>query len=253
MKKCPECGNLSYDGAPICGNCGYKFPARKVVAKKRDTDIFGGSPQKAKKPKKEKKASKPKTLRKQTGKPQSESTIEILKANKVLIGIIVAVTIIAICGIVLSGSHNETSNNGTATADTVQFSEYGFSFSLPSSWKEIDLEDNTHPDAIFLDAGNNTVVEFYNITSDYTSLKEINQERINKAESEGAYVDTVETLTIDERNASNIVLEEADGDYTRYVSIFTNGELYVFKITGSSLNGVNSDAINNMVSSAHIE
>ena len=29
-EKCPECGNPSYDGAPVCGNCGYKFPKPKV-------------------------------------------------------------------------------------------------------------------------------------------------------------------------------------------------------------------------------
>ena len=39
MKKCPECGNPSYDGAPVCGNCGFKFPKQKVAAPKGE-DIF---------------------------------------------------------------------------------------------------------------------------------------------------------------------------------------------------------------------
>ncbi|WP_305515600.1 zinc ribbon domain-containing protein [Methanobrevibacter sp. V14] len=43
MKKCPECGNPSYDGAPICGNCGYNFPKPKVVAPKSE-DIFQKEP-----------------------------------------------------------------------------------------------------------------------------------------------------------------------------------------------------------------
>ena len=84
-------------------------------------------------------------------------------------------------------------------------------------------------------------------------MKEINQDRITKAQSEGEYIDTVETLTIDERNASNMIVENADGDYTRYVSIFTDGKLYVFKITGNSLNNVNSETITNAILSAHIE
>ena len=39
MKKCPECGNPSYDGAPVCGNCGFEFPKPKVTISKGG-DIF---------------------------------------------------------------------------------------------------------------------------------------------------------------------------------------------------------------------
>lgn len=258
MKKCPECGNPSYDGAPVCGNCGYKFPIRKVATPKRETEIFKKDKKvkktkKAKKPKKPKQPKKPKSLKKAENS-QNESTLEIIKENKIVIGIIIAVTIIAICGIVLSGPHHaNNTTSGTTTVDSTKFSEAGFSFSIPDTWNKIDGKDSSHKTAVFFDAGNNTIVEFYNITSDYVSLKEINQDRIIKAQSEGEYIDTVETLTIDERNASNIIVENTDGDYTRYVSIFTDGELYVFKITGNSLNNVNSEIITNAILSAHIE
>lgn len=46
MKKCPECGNPSYDGAPACGNCGYKFPKMKPSAPKKE--IFDKAPEKKK-------------------------------------------------------------------------------------------------------------------------------------------------------------------------------------------------------------
>ena len=49
MKKCPECGNPSYDGAPVCGNCGFVFPKQKVAAPKKES-IFEKEPQKEKKP-----------------------------------------------------------------------------------------------------------------------------------------------------------------------------------------------------------
>ena len=62
MKKCPECGNPSYDGAPVCGNCGYKFQMKKNKAPKRE-DIF----QKPKKPKKK--------------SSDNESVIEIINQN----------------------------------------------------------------------------------------------------------------------------------------------------------------------------
>ena len=68
MKKCPECGNPSYDGAPVCGNCGYKFPKQKVVAPKSE-DIFQQEP----KVKKD---------------ANDEDTISIIKNNKLIIGAI---------------------------------------------------------------------------------------------------------------------------------------------------------------------
>jgi len=95
-------------------------------------------------------------------------------------------------------------------------------------------------------------VEYYNITSDSTSLRDINQERISVAMNDGDYVDTVRTITLDGRNASDIILENADGDYTRYVSLFTDGELFVYKITGDSINSVNSTTINDVIATSHI-
>lgn len=243
MKKCPECGNPSYDGAPVCGNCGYKFPMKKRVAPKKEANIFDNS----KKAKKE-----PKTLHKKTEKAETQSTLEIIKENKILIGIIVGVTIIAICGIVLSGSHNK-SINVTGSSNALEYSAYGVSFIYPENWKSISLSDSEHPNAIFFDAGNNTVVEFYNITSGYNSLKEINQGRITNAQNDGDYVNSVETLTIDDRNASDLIIEKSDGDYIRYISTFSDGKLYVFKITGSSINDVNADNINTMINSLTIE
>jgi uncharacterized Zn finger protein (UPF0148 family) len=77
VKKCPECGNPSYDGAPVCGNCGYKFPKAKVVAPKSE-DIFQKEP-------KEKKDS------------NNEDTVSIIKSKKLIIGAILLITIIAIC------------------------------------------------------------------------------------------------------------------------------------------------------------
>ena len=65
MKKCPECGNPSYDGAPVCGNCGFQFPKQKVTISKGG-DIFQNNQ------KKQKKQTKQKTSK-------DESVIDILK------------------------------------------------------------------------------------------------------------------------------------------------------------------------------
>jgi hypothetical protein len=83
-------------------------------------------------------------------------------------------------------------------------------------------------------------------------LKEVTQERIGYAQETGSFVELVETITLDGRNASNIILENADGDYTRFVSMFSDGELYVFKINGDSINSVTSDEINSVVNTADI-
>ena len=137
-------------------------------------------------------------------------------------------------------------------AELATYNEYGFSFQYPTTWNQTDGLDEYHETAIFFNAENNTVVEYYNITSDSTSLRDINQERISVAMNDGDYVDTVRTITLDGRNASDIILENADGDYTRYVSLFTDGELFVYKITGDSINSVNSTTINDVIATSHI-
>ena len=235
MKKCPECGNPSYDGAPICGNCGYKFPKPKVVAPKRE-DIFQQEPE-----------------IKETS--NDEDTVSILKEKKFIIGIILIITLIVICGIFLMGSNNTTSNGSNQVIqsnDLLEYSANDFTFKYPNTWKEVNGSDSEHPGAIFFQTQDNVTVEYYNITSDAKSLKDITQQRIDYSQENGAYVELVETITLDGRNSSNILLENADGDYTRYVSMFSEGQLYVFKITGDSENSVTGESIENTISSADI-
>ena len=230
MKKCPECGNPSYDGAPACGNCGYKFPKMKPSAPKKE--IFDKAPEKKKKQ-----------------FSDEESTIEIIKENKILIGAIILITIIVICGIVITGPNN---NQTAQSGDMVKFSEAGFSFSYPSSWNEVNGTDSDHEGSVFFKNENGTIIQYYNVSNDSTSLKDITQDRISYAQENGNYIDTVQTITLDGRNASDVILEQSTGNYTRYVSLFSNGELYVFKISGDSLNSINSSDINTVLQTADI-
>ena len=230
MKKCPECGNPSYDGAPVCGNCGFKFPKPKVAAPKEET-IFKKEP----------------IVRKTSS---SESTIDILKKNRLLIGAILLITLIVILGIVLTGSNDKSSPIQVSGLN--EYKQSDFSFKYPENWKNVSGNDPDHSGAKFFMDDNKTLIEFYNITSDSTSLKQINQQRIEYAQQNGSYVELVETVKLDGRNGSNIILENADGDYTRYVSMFSDGQLYVFKITGGSENSVTSEAIESTISSADI-
>ncbi|MBQ6350573.1 MAG: zinc ribbon domain-containing protein [Methanobrevibacter sp.] len=232
MKKCPECGNPSYDGAPVCGNCGFVFPKQKVAAPKKES-IFEKEPQKEKKP------------------SSDESTINIIKDNKLVIGAILLITIIVIFGIVLTGSNNNGSSAIQST-DVVEFNEGGFSFKYPTNWQIVNGSDENHENAKFFENGNKTLIEYYNTTMDSSSLKDITQERISYAQNSGSYVELVETITVDGKNASNVILENADGNYTRFVSLFNNGNLYVFKIIGNSINAVTSSDINSAINSTKI-
>ena len=231
MKKCPKCGNPSYDGAPACGNCGYKFPKQKAEVSNRE-DIFQKEP-------KAKKTS------------DDESVASIIKNHKILIGAILIITLIVICGIVLTGHHNN-SNTKLQLNDVNEYSAGDFSFKYPSSWNEINGSDENHNGAIFFKNGNNATIEFYNITSDAASLKDINQQRITVSQENGDYVEVLETITLDGRNSSNMILENADGNYTRYISMFSDGELYVFKISGDSINSVTSEDIESTLKTADI-
>jgi hypothetical protein len=248
VKKCPECGNPSYDGAPVCGNCGYQFPKPKVAARKQRS-IFDGEPVVEKQPKKQK---EPKKEKQKANKPSNEpSVLEIIKEKKLIIGIILLITLIVICGIVLTGSNKNSTP--IQTSDLAEYTTGDFSFKYPKDWEKVNLTDTDHETAIFFKNGNNTIIEHYNISSSATSLKDINQQRISLALSSGDAVELVETVTLDGRNGSNIILENADGNYTRYVSMFTDGKLYVFKVTGDSLNAITSDNINTAINSADIK
>ena len=236
MKKCPECGNPSYDGAPICGNCGYKFPKPKVEAPKKE-DIFKEKPRLEKQP------------------SNDEDTLTIIKNNKLVIGAILIKTLIVIGGILLMGSNNPNNPNSNSVLQSGDMKEYkdaSFSFKYPGSWKEVNGSDAEHPGAVFFQNEENVTIEYYNISNDASSIKEITQDRISVAQTQNDYVELVETITLDGRNSSNMILENADGDYTRYVSMFSEGELYVFKITGSSENSLTSEAIENTIHSADI-
>ena len=230
MKKCPKCGNPSYDGAPVCGNCGYKFPKPKVVAPKEET-IFNN---------------KPKVVK----DTDDESTVGIIKKNKRLIAVILIITLIVILAIVLTGSNNNTSS--LASNSNAKYSEGEFSFNWPEDWNKINESDAEHEGAIFFKNNNDTVIEFYNVTSDAASLKEITQQRINNAQQNESYVDTVKTITLDGRNASEVILERTDGNYDRYISMLSKGELYVFKIHGNSINAITSQDIESTINSADI-
>jgi hypothetical protein len=237
VKKCPECGNPSYDGAPVCGNCGYTFPKPKVAPPKKE-DIFQEKPR----------------LEKKT---DDDGIITIIKKNKLVIGTILLITLIVICGIVIMGSsNNNTSSNSNpviqSTNDLVEFDEGEFSFKYPSTWKQVNGSDEEHTDAVFFQNENNATIEFYNISTDANSLKDITQQRISHAQEGGDYVELVETITLDGRNSSNMLIENADGDYTRYVSMFSDGRLYVFKVTGSSENSLTSEDIESAIKSADI-
>ena len=235
MKKCPECGNPSYDGAPVCGNCGFKFPKMKTAAPKRE-DIFKQEP-KVKKP------------------SNDEDTVSIIKSNKLVIGIILLITLIVIGGILFMGPNTHNNKNSAPiiqSDDLLEYSGNGFAFKYPADWKKVNLSDEEHPDAIFFQTADNVTVEYYNITSDAQSLKDITQQRISHAQETGDFVELVETITLDGRNSSNMILENADGDYTRYISMFSDGQLYVFKVTGDSENSLTSEVIENTIRSADI-
>ena len=240
MKKCPECGNPSYDGAPVCGNCGYVFPKSKPVVQKKKS-IFEQKPEQI--PKEKPKANKP---------SNEPGVIDIIKEKKLIIGAILLVTLIVICGIFITGSNNNNSSSAIQTGDLAEYSAGDFSFKYPSSWVQVNLTDEDRENAIFFETEDNVTVEHYNVTSDALSLKEINQERIGSAVYNGDSVELLETVSVNGVNASNVILESVNGGYVRYVSMLENGELYVFKVTGNSIDSVTSDSINGVLNSTEI-
>ena len=229
MKKCPECGNPSYDGAPVCGNCGYKFPKPKVKVSKDDT-IFEDKP-----------------IINKSGNEQS--TIEIIKENKLVIGAILLITLIVIGIIVATGPSNTTP---TEIDSSNKYSDGIISFVYPSSWNETAGFDELHEGAVFFEDSNGTVIEYYNVTSGFSSINEVNNERISSALESGDNIYAIQPIQIDGKNASDIIFENTDGTYSRYVSIISDGSLFVFKVKANSTNGITTDEINSVLQSVKI-
>ena len=182
-------------------------------------------------------------------KSNENDTLSIIKEKKVIIGLILIVTLIVICGIILTGDSNDSN---ISLNDVSKYSANGFTFNYPKEWSIINESDVEHPGAIFYQNKANVTIEFYNVTTQATSLKQITNDILNYAQNNGAYVELVEPVTLDGRNSSNIIIGNANGSYTRYVSMFSNNELYVFKITGNSIDSLNSDDINSTINTANI-
>ena len=60
-------------------------------------------------------------------------------------------------------------------------------------------------------------------------------------------------MQLDGKNASDIIVENANGNFTRYISVLNNGNLYVFKIDGKTMNDITSSEIDSVLKTAHIE
>ncbi len=229
MKKCPECGNPSYDGAPVCGNCGYTFPKPKVKVSKEDT-IFEDRPI--------------------INKSENEqSTLDIIKENKLAIGAILLITLLVIGVIIVTGPNNTTQ---TKTDSLNKYSDAGFSFSYPSSWNETTGYDELHEGAVFFEDSNGTVIEYYNVSSEFSSIYQVNNERVSAALADGDNINTILPTQIDSKNASDIIIESTGGNFTRYVSIISDGNLFVYKIKANSMDGIKTTEIDSVLQSTRI-
>ncbi len=229
MKKCPECGNPSYDGAPVCGNCGYKFPKPKVKHATQE-DIFEDRP-----------------IINKSG--NEESTLQIIKDNKIVIGAILLITLIVIGIIIATGP---TANTTSKIDGSNKYSDAKISFTYPSNWKEVNGTDELHRGAVFFEGSNGTVIEYYNVTSEFSSIYQINNERISAAQANNGFINTIQPIQLDGKNVSNVIIADNSGNFTRYVSLLSNGNLYVFKITGNSINATTSNEIESVLNSVHI-
>jgi hypothetical protein len=219
LKKCPKCGNPSYDGALVCGNCGHKFPKSKPVVEKKEQD-------------------------------EEEDIVTILKKNKLIIGAILIITIIAISAIVLYGTGNN--DNNTQGNEMQSFSEGGISFTYPSNWELTNLTDKDHEGAYIFKNNENTTLEYYNSSSGSSSLKDLTEQRIGNAQYYGSSIEMIAPTNIYGNNGTDIIMENADGSYTRYVSLLKGELFYIFKIDGNNSDAVNNTQINDILNSVKI-
>ena len=76
---------------------------------------------------------------------------------------------------------------------------------------------------------------------------ELNTQRATSAQGSNAKINTIQPIQINGQNASNVILENSNGNFTRYVSLLNNGKIYVFKIDGKTMNDVTSNEIESVL------
>ena len=83
-----------------------------------------------------------------------------------------------------------------------------------------------------------------------TLRTEINTQRASAAQGSNANINTIQSIEINGQNASDVILENSDGSFTRYVSLLNNGNLYAFKIDGKTIGDVTSGEIESVLQTA---
>ena len=133
--------------------------------------------------------------------------------------------------------------------DEIRKSQFDISTKTVNGFVAIALQLNPKVQEMDLD----DVIEYYNVTSGFSSIYEINSQRISSAQESGAHINTIQPMQLDGKNASDIIVENANGNFTRYISVLNNGNLYVFKIDGKTMNDITSSEIDSVLKTAHIE
>lgn len=305
VKYCQKCGNPSYDGATICGNCGAQLPPKsdfnsqppnsgeEVVEKKSEFNFSKGvdelkSLSKKRKEYKREHPSKPTITKIETFKaskkpalseedrrerliqstyssggvvgfkeksrgskdparkfqnqntqqrravPQNrnatrqtrnrqESHNELefpnfngFKFNKKTIALIAVVVIILIA---IVGVSVMSMTNTNSDAETLYFSDEDLGFYYPETWTKYENSDELTNGEIAFKTQDKILIGYTKVANSELTLDIITSEINATAQSLGGSIIEINNITIDGKNATDIITSSADRGYSRYISI----------------------------------
>lgn len=330
VKYCQKCGNPSYDGATICGNCGAQLPPKsdfnsqppnsgeEVVEKKSEFNFSKGvdelkSLSKKRKEYKREHPSKPTITKIETFKaskkpvlseedkrerliqstyssggvvgfkeksrgskdparkfktqnnqqrraaPQNRNTtrqtrnrqenhneLEFphfngFKFNKKTIALITVVVIILIA---IVGVSVMSMTNTNSDAETLYFSDDDLGFYYPETWTKYENSDELTNGEIAFKTQDKVLIGYTKVANSELTLDIITSKINATAQSLGGSIVEINNITIDGKNATDIITSSADRGYSRYISIIHDGIYYSFVINNGQTS--NPDDINSL-------
>ncbi|MCQ2737158.1 MAG: zinc ribbon domain-containing protein [archaeon] len=344
VKYCQKCGNPSYDGATICGNCGAQLPPKsdfnsqppnsgeEVVEKKSEFNFSKGvdelkSLSKKRKEYKREHPSKPTITKIETFKAskkpalseedkrerliqstyssggvvgfkeksrgskdparkfqnntqqrravpqnrnktrQNRQTIQTrnrqdnhnelefpnfngFNFNKKTIALIAVVVIILIA---IVGVSVMSMTNTNSDAETLYFSDDDLGFYYPETWSKYEDSNGGTNGEIAFKTQDKVLIGYTKVANSELTL-DIITSRINAtAQSLGGSIVEINNITIDGKNATDIITSSIDRGYSRYISIIHEGVYYSFVINNGQtsnpddMNSLKATDIQNMI------
>jgi ribosomal protein L37E len=194
-------------------------------------------------------------LKNEDKKEDSKSSLDFL--NKVSRrNIAIFVIIVALLAIIVAAA-GLTMTSNTSHVGPGNYSNDHVAFSYPTNWSQYNsTSGNSDQGEVAFRTPDKTVIGFSCINNSEITLDDVKNSINQTAKSLDGKIISVDNITIDGENATDIVINTTGHGYSRYISVIHDGTYYNWVINNGKsdnpyLNATNTAEINKMIESIH--